>query len=309
MKVIEIRPRGYCHGVVNALRIVKKVIREESYPRPIYVLGQVVHNQQITDFFSLYGVISLDTPGKTRLEMLEEIDSGTVIFTAHGISEKVINRAKEKGLTYLNATCKDVLKVHTAVQNKLADGYKVIYIGHRNHPEPEGILDISDDIYFVENEKDVLLLPNKLIHEKIFVTNQTTLSMYDIESVLNFIEGKFPQYEFDNEICNATTIRQDAVMNQDEVDLMLVVGDKKSSNSNKLVEVGKKTKAKISFLIQNVSDIDIEWLNSANSVSITSGASTPSTVTKEVIDFLHQFRKDDPNTWDNHSKLEKKDIL
>ncbi|QWB95533.1 4-hydroxy-3-methylbut-2-enyl diphosphate reductase [Mycoplasmatota bacterium] len=309
MNTIEIKPRGYCHGVVNALVIVKKVLKDPSYPRPIYILGQIVHNRQITDFFSTHGVISLDQEGMSRLDMLETINDGTVIFTAHGISDKVIERAKEKGLTYLNATCKDVLKVHVAVKDKLNEGYKVIYIGHRNHPEPEAVLDISDDIYFVENEQDVLLLPNNLNQEKIFVTNQTTLSMYDINNVLKMIELKYPNYIFDNEICKATTMRQDAVMDQDLVDLMLVVGDKKSSNSNKLVEVGLKTKAKVSFLIQNVNDIDLQWLNNANQVSVTSGASTPSTVTKEVIAFLKQYKKDDPSTWDHQSKIDDKDIL
>jgi len=309
MNTIEIKPRGYCHGVVNALVIVKKVLKDSSYPRPIYILGQIVHNRQITDFFSTHGVISLDQESMSRLDMLETINDGTVIFTAHGISDKVIERAKEKGLTYLNATCKDVLKVHVAVKDKLNEGYKVIYIGHRNHPEPEAVLDISDDIYFVENEQDVLLLPNNLNQDKIFVTNQTTLSMYDINNVLKMIELKYPNYIFDNEICKATTMRQDAVMDQDLVDLMLVVGDKKSSNSNKLVEVGLKTKAKVSFLIQNVNDIDLQWLNNANQVSVTSGASTPSTVTKEVIAFLKQYKKDDPSTWDHQSKIDDKDIL
>jgi 4-hydroxy-3-methylbut-2-enyl diphosphate reductase len=309
MNTIEIKPRGYCHGVVNALVIVKKVLKDPSYPRPIYILGQIVHNRQITDFFTTHGVISLDRDGMSRLDMLETIDEGTVIFTAHGISDKVIKRAKEKGLTYLNATCKDVLKVHVAVKEKLNEGYKVIYIGHRNHPEPEAVLDISSDIYFVENEQDVLLLPNDLNDQKIFVTNQTTLSMYDINNVLKMIELKYPNYLFDNEICKATTMRQDAVMDQELIDLMLVVGDKKSSNSNKLVEVGLKTKAKVSFLIQNVNDIDLQWLNNANKVSVTSGASTPSTVTKEVISFLKQYKKDDPSTWDHQSKIDDKDIL
>jgi len=309
MNVIEITPRGYCHGVLNALAIVKKVIKDEHYPRPIYILGQIVHNQQITDFFTTYGVISLDQPNKTRLQLLESIETGTVIFTAHGVSQKVIERAKEKGLTYMNATCRDVLKVHKAIQAKLLDGYKVIYIGHKNHPEPEAILDLSDDIYFVENERDVMTLPQSLEKEKIFVTNQTTLSMYDIESVLNLIEAKFPNYVFDDEICNATTIRQQAVITQDEVDLMLVVGDKKSSISNKLVQVGEKTKAHLSFLIQNIEDIDISWLLSINSISVTSGASTPTSITNEVIDFLKQFKKDDPSTWDHHTKYNIKDIL
>jgi len=309
MEVIEIKPRGYCHGVLNALAIVKKVIKNKSYPRPIYVLGQIVHNRQITAYFKTHGVISLDDKGKTRYDLLESVNEGTVIFTAHGVSKKIIERAKEKGLTYMNATCRDVLKVHKAVEKKLSEGYHVIYIGHRNHPEPEGVLDISKDIYFVENEKDVLLLPNDLGKKKIFVTNQTTLSMYDIESVLKMIETKYPNYEFDNEICDATTIRQKAVIQQDDIDLMLVVGDQKSSNSNKLVEVGKKTKAKTSYLIQNINDIDLTWLNHANKVSVTSGASTPTSVTNEVIQFLKQYKKDDPSTWDHQSQLSDEDIL
>ncbi len=308
MKVIDLTPRGYCHGVLNAMAIVKKVIRTESYPRPIYVLGQIVHNQKITKAFKEHGVISLDQKGKTRLEMLEQVDHGTVIFTAHGISDKVIERAKEKGLTYLNATCRDVLKVHKAVKVKLDEGYQVIYIGHRNHPEPEAILDIDPSILFVENEKDAMLLPNDL-GDKIFVTNQTTLSLYDIKSVLSIIETKYPSYIFDNEICNATTIRQQAVMDQEKVDLMLVVGDQKSSNSNKLAEVSRKSKDIPSYLIGGVEDINLKWLQGIDSVSVTSGASTPTIVTEEVISFLKQYKKDDPNTWHHQSSLSLTDIL
>lgn len=309
MKVIELTPRGYCHGVLNAMAMVKKVIKTPSYPRPIYILGQIVHNQKITDAFKSYGVISLDQKGKTRLELLEQIDSGTVIFTAHGISKSVIDKAKEKGLTCLNATCRDVLKVHHAVEDKLKEGYKVIYIGHRNHPEPEAILDIDSSILFVENEKDAFLLPNDLINEKVFVTNQTTLSLYDIESVLKIIESKYPEYVFDNEICNATMVRQDAVIQQEIVDLMLVVGDKLSSNSNKLAQVSKKSKSIPSYLISGVEDINLEWLKDIESISVTSGASTPTKVTEEVIKFLKQYKKDDPNTWHHHTLLENEDVL
>lgn len=309
MKVIDLTPRGYCHGVLNALAMVKKVIRTESYPRPIYILGQIVHNEKITKAFQAHGVISLDDKSKTRLDMIETVESGTVIFTAHGISEQVIARAKEKGLTTLNATCRDVTKVHVAVKNKLAEGYHVVYIGHRNHPEPEAILAISDKIHFVEDEKDALLLPSSLVHEKVFVTNQTTLSLYDIESVLKILETKFPGYLFDNEICNATTVRQDAVIHQEKVDLMLVVGDKKSSNSNKLAFVGQKHQGIPSKLIGGVEDIDIKWLMDIESVSVTSGASTPTKVTEEVILFLHQFNQKDPNTWDHDSKIDILDIL
>lgn len=309
MNVIDLTPRGYCHGVLNALAIVKKVIKTESYPRPIYILGQIVHNRKITEAFDTYGVISLDQKGKTRLELLEEIDKGTVIFTAHGVSDQVIEKAKEKGLTFINATCRDVMKVHKIVKEKLDFGYKVIYIGHRNHPEPEAVLAISKDIYFVENEKDILLLPSDLTNEKVFVTNQTTLSSYDIESLQKMIEMRFPHHEFDNEICHATTIRQDAVKKQDAVDLMLVVGDKKSSNSNKLAEVGHKAKQIPSYLIGGIEDIELSWLKGMKSVSVTSGASTPTKVTDEVITFLKQYNENDPKTWDHQSKLTIEDIL
>ena len=309
MKVIDLTPRGYCHGVLNALAMVKKVVRTESYPRPIYILGQIVHNEKITKAFAEYGVISLDQKGKTRLELIEEIDHGTVIFTAHGISKQVIARAKEKGLTSLNATCRDVLKVHKAVEAKLLEGYDIVYIGHKNHPEAEAILALDDHIHFVGDDKDALLLPNTLNQEKLFVTNQTTLSLYDIDSVLKIIESKYPKYVFDNEICNATTVRQEAVMNQDQVDLMLVVGDEMSSNSNKLAFVGSFYQNIKSHLISGVESIDLNWLKDIESVSVTSGASTPTIVTEEVIAFLKQYDKNDPNTWDHQSKILVKDIL
>jgi len=309
MKVIDLTPRGYCHGVLNALAMVKKVIKTESYPRPIYILGQIVHNKKITEAFKAFNVISLDQKGKTRLEMLDGITSGTVIFTAHGVSKQAIDKAKDKGLVILNATCRDVSKVHKAVEQKLSEDYAIIYIGHRNHPEPEAILALNDQIYFVEDEKDALQLPEKLHKEKVFVTNQTTLSLYDIDAVLNIIKVKFPHYVFDNEICNATTVRQEAVMNQEKVDLMLVVGDEMSSNSNKLAFVGEHYQKIPSRLIGGVEDIDLSWLKGISSVSVTSGASTPTIVTEEVITFLKRYQEDDPSTWDHNSHLELIDIL
>ncbi|MBU1093077.1 MAG: 4-hydroxy-3-methylbut-2-enyl diphosphate reductase [Firmicutes bacterium] len=309
MKVIDLTPRGYCHGVLNALAMVKKVIKTESYPRPIYILGQIVHNEKITKAFSEYGVISLDQKDKTRLELIESIDHGTVIFTAHGISKQVIERAKEKGLTALNATCRDVMKVHRAVEAKLNEGYEIIYIGHKNHPEPEAILALDNKIYFVQDEKDALMLPEILKDYPLFVTNQTTLSLYDIEAVLKIIESKFPNYLFDNEICNATTVRQEAVMKQEPVDLMLVVGDQLSSNSNKLAFVGSHYQQIPSKLISGVESIDLNWLKGIQSVSVTSGASTPTIVTEEVIRFLSQYKENDPTTWDHQSKIELIDIL
>lgn len=308
MIVYDLRPRGYCHGVLNALNIVKKVIKDPSYPRPIYILGQIVHNKKISEAFLAHGVISLDQKDISRLDLLDQITSGTVIFTAHGVSDQVILKAKEKGLTYLNATCRDVTKVHDEVKEKLNEGYHVIYIGHRNHPEPEAILSIDPNIDFVETEKDALLISNSII-KKVYVTNQTTLSMYDIKPIIDILETKYPDLVFNNDVCKATTVRQQAVINQNKVDLMLVVGDQMSSNSNKLSLVGEKYHNIKTHLIGGIEDIDLSWLKDIESVSVTSGASTPTIVTEEVINFLKQYDKNDPKTWDHQTKLSLLDII
>lgn len=309
MNVVDLRPRGYCHGVVRALQMVKKVIQDENYPRPIHILGLIVHNKRITEAFTHFGVISLDDPSKTRLELLDSIDSGTVIMTAHGVSEQVIEKAVSKGLTVVNATCRDVTKVHDAVKTHLDLGYEVIYIGHKNHPEPEGILGISPDISFLTNAVEALNFIQKFPNKPLFVTNQTTLSRYDIDVVLNVLQVKYPTLIFDDDICDATTVRQKAVIDQTPVDLCIVVGDTLSSNSNKLAFVSEHERHIKSYRIEGVSDINPEWFKGIQSISVTSGASTPTKLTNEVIAFLKQFEYEKKDTWTHVSSLTYLDIL
>lgn len=309
MKVIDLRPRGYCHGVVRALQMVKKVIQDETYPRPIHILGLIVHNKKITEAFTHFGVISLDDPNKTRLELLDQIDTGTVIMTAHGVSDLVILKATQKGLTVVNATCKDVTKVHDAVKTHLDLGYEVVYIGHKNHPEPEGILGISPDITFLTNAVEAMNFKPKYPNKPLFVTNQTTLSRYDIEVVLNVLKVKYPDLVFDDDICDATTTRQKAVIEQEAVDLCIVVGDTLSSNSNKLAFVSQHERNIMSYRVEGVSDINPEWFKSVSSVSVTSGASTPTKLTNEVIQYLKQFEYEKKETWEHVSSLTYLDIL
>jgi 4-hydroxy-3-methylbut-2-enyl diphosphate reductase len=309
MKVIDLRPRGYCHGVAKALHMVKKTIEDENYPRPIHILGLIVHNKKITEAFRHFGVISLDNPLKTRLELLDDIDSGTVIMTAHGVSDQVIHKAQQKRLTIVNATCKDVSKVHYAVKNHLSLGYEVAYIGHKNHPEPEGILGISNDISFLTSAIDALNFIRKYPDKPLFVTNQTTLSRYDIDVVLNVLKVKYPDLLFDDDICDATTTRQQAVIEQAPVDLCIVVGDSLSSNSNKLAFVSQQERQIPSYRVEGVSDIDPEWFKGINSISVTSGASTPTKVTNEVIAYLKQFDYEKKETWVHVSSLTYLDIL
>ncbi len=308
MKVYDLTPRGYCHGVVRALQMVKKAILDPSYPRPIYVLGLIVHNQKISQAFHDLGVISLHDPSKKRIDLLDQIETGTVIFSAHGVSQDVMDKAVQKGLVTLNATCKDVTKVHEAIKQKLNEDYHVFYIGHSNHPEPEAILSIDPSIILVDSIQSAKTL-SKTIDKPIFVTNQTTLSLFDVMPIVEALKETYPDLVFDNEICKATTLRQEAVIKQPDTDLLLVVGDFLSSNSNKLKDVSLKARRIPSYLIKGVEDINLEWLMTIESVSVTSGASTPTSVTEEVIRFLNQFDKKDPKTWDHQTKLTSLDIL
>ncbi|MDY0210572.1 MAG: 4-hydroxy-3-methylbut-2-enyl diphosphate reductase [Acholeplasma sp.] len=309
MEVIDLRPRGYCHGVAKALHIVKKVIEDPTYPRPIYVLGLIVHNKKITESFKALGVISLDTPHKTRLELLDLIESGTVIMTAHGVSSSVKDKALKKGLSVVDATCKDVTKVHDAVKAHLKDGYEVAYIGHKNHPEPEGILGISDQISFLTNKTDAMNYQMKNANHQLFVTNQTTLSRYDINVVLDVLKLKYPNLIFDDDICDATTLRQNAVIEQPDVELCIVVGDQLSSNSNKLQFVSEHERKIKSHRVEDIKDINPEWFKGLKKISLTSGASTPTAVTNEILHYLKSFVYEDQTTWQTTSKLTYLDIL
>ena len=307
MKVIKIIPRGYCHGVVKALNKVVETINNKEIKKPIYILGDIVHNKNITNAFNELGVITLNK--KTRKEMLEEIDSGTVIITAHGIDYHLIEYAKNKGLCVVDATCSDVYKTHEIVFNKIKNNYQVIYIGKKNHPEPEGVIGIDpNNIFLVENKNDIDNL--KLTSNKLCIINQTTMSKWDVLELMEYAKKKYENLEIINEICSATSERQEAVYHfSNDVELVYVVGDNSSNNSKKLVEVArKKTKA---ILINDVFDIDINYLidNKINTIGVTSGASTPSIITKQVIDYLEQLNLADKNTFELPKKIDNKKII
>lgn len=295
MQVVKISPRGYCYGVVDAMMLALQTAKNENMPRPIYILGMIVHNQHVTDAFEKEGIITLDGPN--RLEILDKVEQGTVIFTAHGVSPEVRQRAEVKGLTVVDATCPDVTKTHDLIRAKTAEGYKVIYIGKQGHPEPEGAIGVApNDVFLIETEADIDTLGT--IGNKILITNQTTMSQWDIRHIMNKLQEKYPNAEVHNEICLATQVRQEAVANQaGEAQLVLVVGDPRSNNSNRLAQVSEEIAGVKAYRISDVSEIDIEWLKPIERVAITSGASTPTTLTKEVIDYVTQFDPVDPQTW------------
>lgn len=307
MEVIKISPRGYCYGVVDAMVIARNASLDKSLPRPIYILGMIVHNKHVTDAFEQEGIITLD--GKNRKDILEKVDKGTVIFTAHGISPEVRALAKEKGLVTIDATCPDVTKTHQLIEDKVKEGFHIIYIGKKGHPEPEGAVGVAPGkVHLVESVKDVEQL--NLTHEKLVVTNQTTMSQWDVLHVIEKVQEKYPHVEVHKEICNATQIRQEAVAEQATVaDVTIVVGDPMSNNSNRLAQVSEEIAGTTAYRIADITELDINWVKDAKTVAVTSGASTPTPITKEVITFLEQFDPNDQNTWVKEKKVPLNRIL
>jgi len=294
MQVIKINPRGYCYGVVDAMVIARNASLDKTLPRPIYILGMIVHNKHVTDAFERDGIITLD--GENRKEIIEKVDTGTVIFTAHGVSPEIREIARRKGLVSIDATCPDVTVTHDLIREKSADGYDIIYIGKKGHPEPEGAIGVAPDhVHLVQNVEDIDDL--QLDNDKLLVTNQTTMSQWDVKAAMDYLKVKYPHIQVHEEICLATQVRQEAVANQaGKADLLIVVGDPKSNNSNRLTQVSEEIANTPSHRISDISELKLEWLEGIESVAVTAGASTPTPIVKEVIAFLEKFDPNDPTT-------------
>jgi 4-hydroxy-3-methylbut-2-enyl diphosphate reductase len=308
MDVKKITPRGYCYGVVDAMVLARQAARNLDLPRPIYILGMIVHNKHVVDAFTDEEIITLDGPN--RLEILEKIEKGTVIFTAHGVSPDVRMRARERGLTIVDATCPDVTKTHDLIREKVAEEYHIIYIGKQGHPEPEGAQGVAPDhVHLIENESDIenLSFPEDV---KLLVTNQTTMSQWDTKQLMNKVLEKFPRVEIHNEICLATQERQEAVAEQAVgTDLVIVVGDPKSNNSNRLAQVSLDIAGVPAYRVGDVSEIQLEWLEGKKLIGVTAGASTPTPITREVVQFLEQYDPQDESTWERKRTVNPKKIL
>lgn len=283
MKVKAIVPRGYCKGVVKAIEIAKKASEQEG---PVYILGMIVHNQYIVNALEELGVHTIDHKGKTRLELLDEIDQGTVIITAHGAGENVFVKAKEKGLNVIDASCLDVIKTHDLMKDKLQQGYEILYIGKKGHPEAEGAISIdTEHIHLISTQQDIDQMdPNK----SYIITNQTTMSLYDVYDLCEYAKKTLPHVEIEKETCTATKVRQEAIGNiEDDVDIVFIVGDPHSNNTQKLASIASQKKDV--YMIESLQDLDIETLKGKHFAAVSSGASTPTYLTNQVIEFLKQF--------------------
>lgn len=296
MEVIKISPRGYCYGVVDAMVLARQAAQNLDLPRPIYILGMIVHNSHVTNSFEDEGIITLD--GANRLDILDQVEKGTVIFTAHGVSPEVRKIARDKGLTTVDATCPDVTKTHDLIREKVADGYEVIYIGKKGHPEPEGAIGIAPDhVHLIEKEEEIADL--QVNASRIIITNQTTMSQWDIKHIVKRLLELYPSAEVHNEICLATQVRQEAVAEQaGQADLVIVVGDPRSNNSNRLAQVSEEIANVKAYRIADITELKREWLEGIEKVAVTSGASTPTPITKEVINYLEQYDPGNTETWE-----------
>lgn len=295
MEVTRITPRGYCYGVVDAMVMAKQAAADKNLPRPIYILGMLVHNQHVVNAFESEGVITLD--GADRLQLLDKVHEGTVIFTAHGVSPQVKRKAAEQGLRVIDATCPDVTRTHDLIRDKVGQGYDIVYIGRKGHPEPEGAVGVAPShVFLVEKQEDVDAL--EIDNDKIAVTNQTTMSQWDTSDLMKSVKEKYPFAEIYNEICMATQTRQQAVAEQAKgADLCIVVGDPRSNNSNRLAQVAVEIAGTPAHRVADVTEIRAEWLQGVHKIAVTAGASTPTAITNEVVHYLEQFDELDESTW------------
>ena len=281
MKILLANPRGFCAGVDRAIEIVERAL--DTFGAPIYVRHEVVHNRFVVERLRERGAVFVD-------ELAEIPDEGTVIFSAHGVSQQVREEARQRDLTVFDATCPLVTKVHLEVARHCKAGHEVVLIGHKGHPEVEGTMgqyrcaDDQSGIYLVETVEDVnelvILNPGQLA----FVT-QTTLSMHDTARVIAALQERFPSIRGPrkDDICYATQNRQDAVTRLAEnCDLVLVVGSPNSSNSNRLKEIAEKQN-RPSYLIDGPEDIRREWLQGVETVGLSAGASAPEVLVENVI--------------------------
>lgn len=282
LNILLANPRGFCAGVDRAISIVERAL--ELFEPPIYVRHEVVHNRYVVDNLKQRGALFVD-------ELEQVPDNSIVIFSAHGVSQAVRKEAKDRGLKVFDATCPLVTKVHLQVTRASRKAIECILIGHEGHPEVEGTMGQYDNpnggVYLIESPEDVAKLEVKNPDNLCFVT-QTTLSVDDTLDIIVALQKKFPSIEGPrkDDICYATQNRQDAVRSlSSDVDLLIVVGSKNSSNSNRLRELAQKT-GTTAYLVDTAADVELDWFNGVTRVAVTAGASAPEILVQQVVEAI-----------------------
>ena len=285
LEILLCAPRGFCAGVDRAVDIVEKSL--EKYGSPVYVRHEIVHNRHVVQTLENRGVIFVDE--------LDEIKDKTrpVIFSAHGVAKKVYEDADIKNLQFIDATCPLVSKVHREAELLSKQGYQIILIGHKNHPEVVGTMGQlpKGEVILIEEIKDINQL--SILKEKVAYITQTTLSVDDTKDIIEALKAKFPNIKepIKSDICYATTNRQAAVKNiASKCDVFFIVGSRQSSNSQRLVEVAKKNGSKESFLVHQEFKLPKELVQNAKCIGISSGASAPEVLVDHLIKDIKEIR-------------------
>ncbi|QIQ41198.1 MAG: 4-hydroxy-3-methylbut-2-enyl diphosphate reductase [Buchnera aphidicola (Aphis urticata)] len=286
MDILLANPRGFCAGVKRAILMVENALK--IYKTTIYVKHELVHNQYVIKRLRQKGVIFV--------EKISDIPNNSiVVFSAHGVSKKTQEKALKKKLIILNATCPLVTKVHKEVSKASKNNIETIFIGHKGHPEVTGTIgqynSTNSKIHLIESIEDINKLPIKQNNKKLNFFTQTTLSIRNTQSIIKFLKTKFPYISGPKkeDICYATTNRQNAIIKLSKItDMILVIGSKNSSNSNRLAELGKETGI-FTKQIESFLDIQKKWIKNIKYIGITAGASAPEFLVKQVIEYLQKI--------------------
>ncbi|MCF0111896.1 MAG: 4-hydroxy-3-methylbut-2-enyl diphosphate reductase [Erysipelotrichaceae bacterium] len=292
MNVIPIVPRGFCKGVIRAIKTAKTT--RTQYPdKNITVLGMIVHNRYIVEALEQLNIRTLDDSRTSRFDLVDRIEDGVVILTAHGTDDATREKAIRKGLIVVDAVCDDVMNTKIIIQKALSEHKEVLYIGKKNHPEAQAMCSIDPKhIHLITSVKDAR---ECTIEKKAYLlTNQTTMSLLEIRDIIEELSSRIEGLEIQPELCSATRLRQQAILKQ-EADGYIVVGDPRSNNSRKLADLAA-THNKPVWMIESVDDLKDITFDETMTIAVTSGASTPTILTNQVIAYLQQYPCECPDT-------------
>lgn len=292
--IVTLKEQGFCYGVTRAINLTYDNL--DFLPKPIYLLGNLVHNKYVSDYFREKGIIILE--GKSRIEMLDMINKGSVIVTAHGVSPAVYRKIEDKKLTLFDTTCPHVLLSMKEIKEYINLGFDVIYIGKDGHPETEAALGISSKVHLVENINDINKI--EITNTKVALSNQTTMSLFDIEEIIKRAKDKFSNLVVIKTICHATKNRQKELSDtissfKGENVLVIVIGDIMSNNTKMLQKRADGFKNATTIKIESVNELDIDFIKYFKNIIVASGASTPLPVVNKVIETLNSLNKSSDN--------------
>ena len=286
MEIKLIEPYGFCAGVELVLDKLDKI--KTTHPNEtIYCVGQIVHNRDVIKSLKEKGFIFSSL---SKDKTLDAIEKGVVVFSAHGTSQTLIDKAANKGLIVYDCICPFVKKSFEIIKTRLDEGYSVIYVGIKEHDESNAALSISPKIIMIEKKEDLLI--KKINSNKIVLTNQTTLSQDNLQDIFNSAKKIYSNLVFENEICNSTSVRQRNLKKELEwCDSVIIVGDKNSNNTQSLLKIAAAKKGRDAILVEAKEEIDLNWIENKKRIIIASGASTPRENVEKIYCFLKNFNK------------------